>query len=321
VSPGTDAGSAHAHRGLLPRRWTRENFSPGRHGQTPGHHHQCPVDSRAQAPTMLEGRMAAAARHGVSRSFHHNSEAQDAVIPGLFHIVECRLRLPIAVIRGWCTIRSIRQLCCGNAHEPHTIAIDRTTADASMLFGCFLRAPAPAAQRWKPDIPQSLGRGALADWATPVAGLNLRPTHISVKEYYSLTVENLRTYPVYFPGREPDGYWEMLQHIGPKPLIEPEDCKQRPTGSRQVGGCSTKPIICTCERWIPGLSPRPGARDIRPGPRGSAARRHRVRLALGADETGCGSVIRKLQQLPSLVFLRRETRPWRFVVRRGVPHT
>jgi hypothetical protein len=22
------------------------------------------------------------------------------------------------------------------------------------------------------------------------------------------------------PGREPDGYWEMLQHIGPKPLIE-----------------------------------------------------------------------------------------------------
>jgi hypothetical protein len=22
------------------------------------------------------------------------------------------------------------------------------------------------------------------------------------------------------PGREPEGYWEMLQHIGPKPLIE-----------------------------------------------------------------------------------------------------
>ncbi len=53
--------------------------------------------------------------------------------------------------------------------------------------------------------------------------MNRRPTHISAKEYYSLTVENLRTYPVYFPGREPDGYWEMLRRVGPKPLIEPKE--------------------------------------------------------------------------------------------------
>jgi hypothetical protein len=45
---------------------------------------------------------------------------------------------------------------------------------------------------------------------------------MSAKDYYSMAVENLRTYPVYFPGREPDGYWEMLQRVGPKPLIEPE---------------------------------------------------------------------------------------------------
>ena len=93
---------------------------------------------------------------------------------------------------------------------------------ASVLFGCLLRA-APAGQRWKPDIPRVWDEAALADWATPLAGLNLRPTHMSAKDYYSLTVENLRTYPVYFPGREPDGYWEMLQHIGPKPLIEPKE--------------------------------------------------------------------------------------------------
>jgi len=36
-----------------------------------------------------------------------------------------------------------------------------------------------------------------------------------------MPVENLRTYPVYFPGGEPEGYWEMLQRVGPKPLIEP----------------------------------------------------------------------------------------------------
>ena len=40
-------------------------------------------------------------------------------------------------------------------------------------------------------------------------------------EFYALPIENLRTYPVYLPDREPPGYWEMLQHVGPRPLIEP----------------------------------------------------------------------------------------------------
>ena len=30
-----------------------------------------------------------------------------------------------------------------------------------------------------------------------------------------------RTYPVYFPGREPAGYWEMLRAKKPEPLIAP----------------------------------------------------------------------------------------------------
>jgi mono/diheme cytochrome c family protein len=75
------------------------------------------------------------------------------------------------------------------------------------------------------DIPKTWDEAELAEWATPVAGLNVRPTHISAKEYYALPVENLRTYPVYFPGREPEGYWEMLRNIGPQPLIEPEKLK------------------------------------------------------------------------------------------------
>jgi mono/diheme cytochrome c family protein len=78
---------------------------------------------------------------------------------------------------------------------------------------------------FSPNIPKTWDEAALADWATPVAWLNVRPTHISAKEYYLTTVENLRTYPVYFPGREPEGYWEMLRRVGPKPLIEPEKLK------------------------------------------------------------------------------------------------
>lgn len=78
---------------------------------------------------------------------------------------------------------------------------------------------------YRPEIPKTWDEAALKDWATPVAGLNVRPSHISEKEYYALAVENLRTYPVYYPGREPEGYWEMLQRVGPKPLIEPAKLK------------------------------------------------------------------------------------------------
>ncbi|BDC50804.1 hypothetical protein F183_A31200 [Bryobacterales bacterium F-183] len=69
-------------------------------------------------------------------------------------------------------------------------------------------------------IPKVWDEAALATWATPIANLNVRPSHISPAEYDALPVQNLRTYPVYLPSREPAGYWQMLQTTGPKPLIE-----------------------------------------------------------------------------------------------------
>lgn len=63
----------------------------------------------------------------------------------------------------------------------------------------------------------------LANWATPVAGLNVQPGHYSEREYYQAPVaEWVRTYPVYFPGREPRGYFEELQKKRPEPLITNE---------------------------------------------------------------------------------------------------
>ena len=60
----------------------------------------------------------------------------------------------------------------------------------------------------------------LAEWATPIAALGVRPAHFSEREYYAAPVgEWLRSYPVYFPGREPAGYWEMLRARKPEPLI------------------------------------------------------------------------------------------------------
>lgn len=62
----------------------------------------------------------------------------------------------------------------------------------------------------------------LAEWATPVAALKVRPGHLSEQEYYAIRVgEWVRTYPVYFPGREPEGYYQMLQSKKPEPLITP----------------------------------------------------------------------------------------------------
>ena len=79
---------------------------------------------------------------------------------------------------------------------------------------------AESSKGWAGHVPKTWDEAELAEWATPVAGLNVRPGHISSAEYYSLPVENYRSYPVYMPGREPEGYWEMLQRIGPKPLID-----------------------------------------------------------------------------------------------------
>jgi hypothetical protein len=100
--------------------------------------------------------------------------------------------------------------------------VRRVVLATSMVLAATAQQP-----RRSPDIPKTWDEAALKDWATPLAGLNIRPTHISPKEYYSLIVENRRTYPVYYPGREPEGYWEMLQHVVPKPLIEPDKLKTK----------------------------------------------------------------------------------------------
>lgn len=77
----------------------------------------------------------------------------------------------------------------------------------------------------KLTIPKTWDEKALADWATPLAGLNARPSHISSAQYYALPVDNLKTWPVYLRGREPEGYWQMLQRVGPQPMIEPSALK------------------------------------------------------------------------------------------------
>ena len=95
---------------------------------------------------------------------------------------------------------------------------------AGLFFALFASA-VYGQPTFRPEIPKVWDDAALAEWATPVAGLNLRPKHMSASEYYALKVENLRTYPVYAPGREPEGYWKKLQELGPQPLIDTRELK------------------------------------------------------------------------------------------------
>ena len=85
-----------------------------------------------------------------------------------------------------------------------------------LLIACSaaLVAQPPAA------VPRIWDDAALADWATPVAGLNVRPAHYSGAEYYSVPGENVRTYPIYPPDKEPPGYWDELKKKKPEPLVD-----------------------------------------------------------------------------------------------------
>ena len=74
-------------------------------------------------------------------------------------------------------------------------------------------------------VPKIWDAKQLATWATPVAGVNATANFYSEEEYYSAPVDNLRTYPVYAPDKEPKGYREWMLKQGPQRLIEPEKLK------------------------------------------------------------------------------------------------
>src|SRR6185436_8754148 len=88
-----------------------------------------------------------------------------------------------------------------------------TSGIVALAFGVTLaQSPAGAPRIWSDKD--------LADWATPIAALNVRPAHYSSDEYYRIEGDNLRTYPVYDPASEPTGYWEELQKKKPELLVD-----------------------------------------------------------------------------------------------------
>src|SRR6516225_7564901 len=110
-------------------------------------------------------------------------------------------------------------MCSGRAH---LISEGLMRKRVAVLFVVALSSAFARLGAQPIQAPRAWSDRDLSDWATPVAALNVRPGHYSEAEYYSAPVgEFVRTYPVYFPGREPAGYWEMLQNAKPELLIRP----------------------------------------------------------------------------------------------------
>src|SRR5262245_58121933 len=75
------------------------------------------------------------------------------------------------------------------------------------------------------SVPKIWDSKQLATWATPVASLGIAANFYSEEEYYAGPVDNVRTYPVYAPDKEPKGYREWMLKQGYQPMIEPAKLK------------------------------------------------------------------------------------------------
>ena len=125
------------------------------------------------------------------------------------------MRRRVVTVRASRAIREEFAASCRGRRRDHGAAMLVRFAlllAVATLVGVAAQVPSD----WTPEIPRVWDESALADWATPVAGLNVRPTHMTAGGYYALPEENLRTYPVYLPGREPEGYAERIRTAGPQ---------------------------------------------------------------------------------------------------------
>jgi hypothetical protein len=68
--------------------------------------------------------------------------------------------------------------------------------------------------------PKIWDEAKLKDWAVPLANDGPELRHVSEQDYYASPVENLRSYPVYHPDREPSGYLEKLRNMEPELLAQ-----------------------------------------------------------------------------------------------------
>src|ERR1044071_7349460 len=68
-----------------------------------------------------------------------------------------------------------------------------------------------------PAIPKAWDDEALTNLEVPIAALGISPVHMSSELYYRQRERQIyKSYPVYYPGKEPPGYMEWLEQREPE---------------------------------------------------------------------------------------------------------
>ena len=71
------------------------------------------------------------------------------------------------------------------------------------------------------DVPTVWDDEAMRALELPLAA-HVPVHHMTAEYYYRIPVRpNVKTYPIYAPGREPAGYWQWLQQQDPQPAFDP----------------------------------------------------------------------------------------------------
>src|SRR5438270_827440 len=70
------------------------------------------------------------------------------------------------------------------------------------------------------EVPKAWDSQGIRDFRLPLAGLGRPPQLLSEQEYYALPEQNLKTYPVYSPDKEPANYLDWLKLQKPRPMVD-----------------------------------------------------------------------------------------------------
>lgn len=75
-------------------------------------------------------------------------------------------------------------------------------------------------------VPRTWDEGAIASVELPLASTGVAPEHISGAYYYRMPVRPIyRSYPIYAPGRGPQGYLRQLEQREPEVVFDPATLK------------------------------------------------------------------------------------------------
>lgn len=76
--------------------------------------------------------------------------------------------------------------------------------------------------RWTPTIPRVWDEEALRDFELPLPQAGVTVKYVSSDYYYRIPVRPVyKTYPIYYPGKEPAGYMEWLEKQEPEIVFDP----------------------------------------------------------------------------------------------------